>query len=121
MLDIEKIKFARTTWANIQLSKLCPGNEIGKLQELFETTDFAQQMESMISIILILKDAYDRRAKFEDKDFEPYPLTREILENLDEEEISSLLNKAFETFGIDGETSVETKAKKTKKAKSPSN
>lgn len=117
----ENIKFARTTWANIQLSKLCPGNEIGKLQELFETNDFAKQMESMIKIILILKEAYDRRAKFEDKDYEPYPLTEEMLENLDEDELSSLLNKAFETFGIDGETSVETKPKKSKKETSPSN
>lgn len=122
MLDFEKIKFARTAWANIELSKLCPNNDITKLQSIVDTNDFAKQMDAMFNIILILKEAYDRKEKFNHPEFKPYKLTREALECLDETELEELLNKAFETFGIDGAVSVETTPKKQgKNAESPSN
>jgi hypothetical protein len=40
---------------------------------------------------------------------------------LNEEELMELLNKAFETFGVDGETTVETEPVKKKNEESPSN
>ena len=123
MVDFEQIKFARTAWANIQLSKLCPNNDITKLQNIVDTKDFAEQMNAMFNIILILKEAFDRKEKYNHPEFEPYPLSREDLENMDETELEQLLNKAFETFGVDGAVSVETSAKKSKgkNAESPSN
>ena len=119
---MREINFARTMWANIQLAKLCPGNDIGRLEEIMNTNDFVKQMDTAINIILILKESYDRRAKYEDKTYEAEPLTREELEMLNEEELLDLLNKAFETFGVDGETTVETEpVKKGKNEESPSN
>ncbi len=121
-MNIEKINFARTTWANIKLSKLCPGNDLTRLQEVMESTDFEKQMNTIMDIILILKESYDKKMKFENKDFEPEPLDRDDLLMCDESALESLLNKAFETFGADGETSVETETiKKGKNATSPSN
>lgn len=118
---MKNINFARTMWANIQLAKLCPGNDIGRLEEIMNTNDFVKQMDTAINIILILKESYDRRAKFEDKTYEAEPLTRTELEMLNEEELMELLNKAFETFGVDGETTVETEPVKKKNGASPSN
>ncbi len=119
---MKEIKFARTMWADIQLAKLCPGNEIGRLEEIMNTNDFVKQMDTAINIILIMKESYDRRAKYEDKSYEAEPLTRTDLEMLNEEELLDLLNKAFETFGVDGETTVETEpVKKGKNEESPSN
>ena len=123
MIDFKKIKFARTAWANIQLAKLCPNNDISQLQKIVDTKDFVKQMNTMLDIILILKESYDRKAKFEDPSFEPYELTKEHLEVLNEDELAELLNKAFEVFGIEGAVSVETTPKKSKRknATSPSN
>jgi hypothetical protein len=119
---MKNINFARTMWANIQLAKLCPGNDIGRLEEIMNTNVFVKQMDTAINIILILKESYDRRAKYEDKSYEAEPLTRTDLEMLNEEELLDLLNKAFETFGVDGETTVETEpVKKGKNEASPSN
>lgn len=118
---MREINFARTMWANIQLAKLCPGNDIGRLEEIMSTNDFVKQMDTAINIILILKESYDRRAKYGDKSYEAEPLTREELEMLNEEELMELLNKAFETFGVDGETTVETEPVKKKNEASPSN
>jgi hypothetical protein len=118
---MKNINFARTMWANIQLAKLCPGNDIGRLEEIMNTNDFVKQMDTAINIILILKESYDRRAKYEDKSYEAEPLTRTDLEMLNEEELMDLMNKAFETFGVDGETTVETEPVKKKNGASPSN
>ena len=123
MIDYDQIKFARTTWANIQLSKLCPNNDITRLAEITDGNDFAKQMDAMLNIILILKEAYDKKEKFNHPEFEPCPLSREALECMDENEIVVLLNKAMETFGVDGAVSVETTPtkQKGKNAESPSN
>lgn len=117
MVDITKLKFARTTWANIQLAKLCPGNDISKLQTLVETNDFEAKMEAIFSIILIMKQSYDRKAKYDDENFKGEPLTRSDLEVMDDDELMTLLNLAFESFANDGKTTIETKAKKGAKKK----
>jgi hypothetical protein len=67
-----------------------------------------------------LNESYERKAHFEDDSHEVNVITREELENLNEEELTLLVNKAFEAFGIDGETTVETVPEKTKKEVSPS-
>lgn len=120
MVEIEKIKFARTTWANIQLAKLCPGNDISKLNEIIETNDFVKQMDTMVSVVLILKESYDRRERYFNKDYKAPALTKEDLEMMNEDELLDLFNNSLEVFSRDGETTIETKTKKTKNAKSPS-
>lgn len=117
---MKDIKFARTMWANIQLAKLCPNNDINRLGDVVSTNDFVAQVDTMMSIIQILNESYERKAHFEDDSHEVDIITREELENLNEAELTLLVNKAFEVFGIDGETTVETVPEKTKKEVSPS-
>lgn len=121
MRDIKNLEFARTTWANIQLARLCPHNDINKLGEIMETPDFALQMENIIKIICIFNEAFERKAHYENPEHEINPVTEEDLMNLDENELTELLNKAFEVFGLDAQTEIETveKKKKGKNAESP--
>jgi hypothetical protein len=50
---MKDIKFARTMWANIQLAKLCPNNDINRLGDVVSTNDFVAQVDTMMSIIQI--------------------------------------------------------------------
>lgn len=112
-----EIKFARTIWADRQLAKLCPGNNIQRMGEVISSDDFDKQMGTLIGIIRIMNEGYERRAHFEDPTHEINVVSEEYLENLTEDDIMKLVNEAFEQFGIDGQTTVE--AEPTKNANLP--
>jgi len=108
MINFDELKFARTVWAERQLCKLCPGNNIQKFEELLSTEDTDNQLHTLERVIVIMHEAYDRKEKFLNPEHECTELTEEMLENLTEDELSKLALKAFSDFKIDGEVSVET-------------
>lgn len=110
-----EIKFARTVWADRQLAKLCPGNNIQRMGEVIGSDDFDKQMGTLIGIIRIMNEGYERKAHFEDPAHEIEIVSEEYLENLSEEELMLLVNEAFEQFGIDGQTTVEAEPQKNAK------
>lgn len=109
------LKFERTVWADRQLAKLCPNNDIKRFGELMGTDDFDKQMGSLIQIIRIMNEGYERKAHFNDPAHEIDVITEEELENFTEDELMELVNKAFEAFGLDGEQMVEIEQKAKKK------
>lgn len=116
MIDINAIKFERTVWAERQLAKLCPNNNIQKFQEVLATEDTTKQFDALEDMILILHQAYERKMKFLGKKFEPIELTREILECFTEEDLANLATRAFADFKIDGEVTVDIEPTKKEKA-----
>ena len=112
---MREIKLARTVWANMELAKLCPGNDINRINEVLSNTDFVAQMQSAMRIICIMSEAYERNEKANNPNYEPNPITEDELIELTEEEIGEALNLALESFHKDGEQTVIAQPKKSKK------
>lgn len=106
------IKFTRTIWADKELAKLCPGNNIARLGEILGSDDFVAQADTIIRVIQIMNEAYERKLHFEDNSHEINVVPTEYLENLSEEELMVLCNMAFAQFSEDGKTTVEAEPEK---------
>ena len=108
------MKFERTVWAERQIAKLCPNNNIANLGDVLATEDLDEQMENIERLIIIMNEAYERKAHFLDPSHEMEVVTKEYLENLNEEELMALANEAFADFAADGEQEIQTEPKKEK-------
>lgn len=105
-------KFERTVWADIQLAKLCPGNDIKKIDQLLTCEDTERQFNSMMDIITIMNEAYIRKAKKIDPEEDFKLISREELLDLDEDTFTKLTLIAMGKFEKDGEVSVIAEPKK---------
>lgn len=105
-------KFERTVWADIQLAKLCPGNDIKKIDQLLTCEDTERQFNSMMDIITIMNEAYTRKAKKIDPEEDFKLISREELLDLDEDTFTKLTLIAMGKFEKDGEVSVIAEPKK---------
>ena len=79
---MRELNFERTVWAERQLAKMCPNNDIKKLGEVVTTDDFDKQIDAIESMIIIMNEASERKAHFLDNTHEMNVITREELENL---------------------------------------
>ena len=109
---MREIKFERTMWANRELAKLCPNNDIKKLGDLLTSDDFEVQISTIEKMIVIMNEAYERKAHFIDNSHEMNVITIEELDNMNEEELMELSNLAFADFLEDGKQEIETEPKK---------
>jgi hypothetical protein len=104
--------FERTVWANMQLSKLCPGGNISNFTKVLEDEDTSKQLNSMIDIALILNEAAEKKACFLDSTHEKKLLSRELLLNLDEQTLSDTCLTALGIYQEDGKITVDAEPKK---------
>lgn len=109
---MREIKFERTVWAEKQLANLCPNHDISRISEVFPEGDLVAQIDVTIKLICILNEAYERKAHFLDKAHEIDVITAEEIECMNEQELITLSNKAFEVFTEDGKGTIETEPKK---------
>lgn len=109
---MREIKFERTVWAERQLAKLCPNNDISQIEILLTTDNFDKQIGLIIKMIVIMNEAYERKAHFLDNTHEMNVVTEEELEYLTERELLELSNKAFADFAEGAKTEIETTPKK---------
>lgn len=105
-------KFERTVWADIQLAKLCPGNDIKKIDKLLTCEDTEKQFNSMMDIITIMNEAYVKKAKKINPGEDFKLISREELLDLDEDTFTNLTLIAMGKFEKDGEVSVIAEPKK---------
>jgi hypothetical protein len=112
IFDLGEYQFERTVWANMQLSKLCPGGNISNFTKLLEDEDTSKQLNSMIDIALILNEAAERKASFLDPNHEKHLLPRDLLLCLDEETLSNITLTALGVYQKDGEITVDAEPKK---------
>jgi hypothetical protein len=109
---MREIKFERTVWAERQLAKLCPNNDIKKLGDVLTSEDFDEQMKAIEDMIIIMNEAHERKAHFLDNSYQMNVVTREELECMTEVELMELSNKAFSDYMEDGKTEIDTEPKK---------
>lgn len=107
-------KFERTVWADIQLANLCPGKDIKKIDALLTCNDTEKQFNAMMDIVLIMNEAYIRKASRIHPEEENKPLSRDILLDLDEDTFTNLTLIAMGKFKEDGEVTVLAEPKKEK-------
>jgi len=112
MINLNELKFERTVWAERKLAKLCPNNNIKLFGKVFDSEDTDKQFDAMEEIIIIMHMAYERKQKFLGNEFESIEVTKEMLDNLDEDELTALAMRAFKDFKQDGEVTVEAEPKK---------
>ena len=105
-------KFERTVWANIQLAKMCPGENIEKFDELLSEPNTTKQFNYFMDIIEIMNQAHERKAKRLNPDYEEKLITREELLDLDEDTLTNMVLIALGKFKEDGEVTVVAEPKK---------
>lgn len=110
-MKIREIKFARTVYAERQMAKMCPNNDIKEIGKMLKNPDFIKQTDSLYQIFDIMHQAYEMRQKFEDPNYIPVEFTKEYFECLTDEELEEMTNLAFERFEADGRTEIETQKK----------
>ena len=111
---MKELNFERTVWAERQLAKMCPNNDINRLEEVLSVDDFDQQMGAIERMIVIMNEAAERKAHFLDNSHEMDVVTIEYLDNLKETELMELSNLAFASFYEDAKGEIETTPKKEK-------
>jgi len=110
--DFQKYRFERTVWANMELAKMCPGNNIAKFEEMMKGDDTVEKLNQMMDIIMIMNKAYERKAKREDPNHEENLITRDMLLDLDEDTLGKVSLAALGQMKADGEVTVEAEPKK---------
>lgn len=112
----QNVYFKRTVLSDIQIAKLCPGNDLGRIQEIMQSKDVTKQIDFLIKLMLILNEQYMKYCNVWDKEAERgVDLSEAILTTLTIEQISELSEVAFADFIGDGDAEVEAVAKKKEK------
>lgn len=104
--------FERTVWANIQLAKMCPGNDINKFDEVLNEPDTAKQFNYFMDIVSIMNQAHERKAKRLNPEHEEKLISREELLDMDEDTLTNLVLTALGQFKEDGKVTVVAEPKK---------
>lgn len=107
------VYFRRTMLTDMEIAKLLPGNDMGKLSEIMEDDDFIKKMDFIADLILILNKGYKNYCDIWDKTADRgILLNKTLLYSLKTEEITELSTIALAEFTEDGEAEVEAEAKK---------
>lgn len=111
--------FRLTIGAAIKISRLCPNGDISRINEILDGGYDAALMAN-VEIAAAMSEGYELARKFEEKDYEPDPLSVEEILSLDPVVLNDLLTEALSAFKSDSATTVAVKAsaisKKNKKA-----
>ena len=61
------VYFRRTMLTDMEIAKLLPGNDMGKLSEIMEDDDFIKKIDFIADLILILNKGYKNYCDIWDK------------------------------------------------------
>ena len=75
--------FAMTVGAQAEISKICPGNSLKRVEEIFSAEDNAVQLGAAVELLCALSRGYESKRKFEEPGYTPNPLTPELVYSLD--------------------------------------
>ena len=118
-LNGREVHFRRTILATNAIMKMCPGEDLNRLTELFAGSQ-ADQILTMSAFITIMSEADEQARAFEaqrkGEAYEKDPVTMdEIMALEDMDVLVQLSNEAMEAWVKDSEVTVESAPHKTKK------
>ncbi len=104
----KEVGFALTVGASIEISKLCPDNDITRIDEVLGS-DYVKNLETTVQMILIMNRAFVSVAKMEGREADS--VTEEEILTLAPKKIAEVTQAMMEAFKGDskGEVDVEVK------------
>ena len=109
-----EIKFLRTVWAVNEIAKICPQHNIGKFNDVLKNESTITVNDTWATFIISLNAGYEMAKHYEDKDYEPNPLTVDELYTIHEKDFTTLISEAMSAWFGD-EVTVEVEPAKGKK------
>ena len=109
-----EIKFLRTVWAVNEISKICPQHNIGKFNEILKDESTITINDTWATFIVALNTGYEMAQKYEDKGYQPNPLTVEELYTIREKDFTTLISEAMHAW-FEDKVTVEVEESKGKK------
>lgn len=109
-----EVNFRLTVGAQIELCKLCPGEDISRLGELVGEDKTVRTLETLAKMAAILSKADADARDYEGESVKP--LTYEEALTLKGEEFQAMEKEAMAAFHADGKPTVEAKPAKNAEA-----
>lgn len=103
--------FSLTVRAASKVARLCPGGDLGRMGEVLNGKNFADNLDVISKFIQYMSEGYEERKHFE-TGAEPDPLTLDEIQSLTMDELTQLQQAAFSAFAGDAKPSVETESSK---------
>ena len=107
-----EVRFLRTVEANFKIDEISPDNDMNNLAELLDSSNVSTSLNVQAQMICILNEAYEKRQKFIDPNYESHPITMEEIMMLDNEEFTQLSDECLKAMA--GKSTVELEASKKK-------
>lgn len=105
--------FLRTTGATIQIAKLCPDEDLSKIEALFSEKSTAKMYDNIITMAVIFNEGYEGREAMMNGTVAD-PLKRDELLTLTDKEFAELQDEVLKAWSGEVPT-IQTKAKGKKK------
>lgn len=118
-LNGREIGFRRSILATTKIAEACPNHDLAKLGDALGG-DIIVGMETAITFVCALSEAYELHRKREEPGYVPNPLTREELLDETEDTLMELVNEGVQVYMNDGKTTVEAEAPKGKNGEAAS-
>lgn len=108
-----EVKFLRTVWAVSEIAKVCPMNNISRLNETLKSESTVEVNDTWATFVYALSNGYEMAHKFEEKGYKPNPVTKDELYTLSEADFGQLIQEAMEAwFGDKVTVEIEEPKKK---------
>lgn len=108
--------FAMTVGAQAEISKICPGNSLKRIEEVFAAEDNAVHIGAAVELLCALSRGYESKRRFEEPGYTPNPLTPDLVYSLDLPTLLELQKAALSEARSDYSGSIATEPAKKKDA-----
>lgn len=108
----KEVGFALTVGASIEISKLCPDNDITRIDEVLGS-NYVRNLETTVKMILIMNKAFVAVEKMEGREADL--VTEEEILSLTPRKISEVTQAMMDAFKSDSKGEVEVESKNGEK------
>ena len=108
----KEVGFAMTVGASLEISKLCPDNDITKIDAVLGS-DYVKNLETTVEMFLIMNRAFVAVEKMEGREADE--ITREEILTLSPRKLNEVTKQMMEAFKNDSKGEVEVESKNGEK------
>lgn len=109
----KEVGFALTVGASIEISKLCPDNDITRIDEVLGIQDYVKNLETIVEMFLIMNRAFVAVEKMEGREADE--ITREEILTLTPRKLGEVTKAMMDAFKSDSKGEVEVESKNGEK------